>query len=121
MTQCISRKHRSEHLKLRQLSIFPEIVCSAYLVAESPKSAFYRIWIEADAGIYTVLKESGIKGRVLDKRPGRMKPWTRPGSYSTGKSSPRPIRSANPPENTQWSIIFELFSKNGIDSSNWGR
>jgi hypothetical protein len=68
MTQCISRRHRSEHLKLRQLSIFPEIVCSAYLVAESPKSAFYRIWIEADAGIYTVLKESGIKGRVLDKR-----------------------------------------------------
>jgi hypothetical protein len=43
-------------------------VRSAYLVADSSKSAFYRIWIEADAGIYTVLKESGIKGRVLDRR-----------------------------------------------------
>ena len=58
--------------KFRQLSLFPDIVCSAYLeAANSPKSAFYRIWIEVDAGIYTVLKESGIKGRVLDKRAWR--------------------------------------------------
>ena len=53
---------------IRQLSLFPEVLCSAYLVAESPKCAFYRIWIESDAGVFTVRKESGIKDKVLDKR-----------------------------------------------------
>ena len=93
MTQCISRRRRSEHLKLRQLSIFPEIVCSAYLVAESPKSAFYRIWIEADAGIYTVLKESGIKGRVLDKRA-----WPHETLDQARKLFDRQIKSKTNPE-----------------------
>lgn len=55
--------------KYVQRSLFPERVCSAHLVAsDSPKSAFYRIWIEADAGVFTVRKESGIKNRVLDRR-----------------------------------------------------
>jgi len=54
--------------KIRQLSLFPDILCSAYLVAESPKKAFYRIWIEANAGLFTVRKESGIWNTVLDKR-----------------------------------------------------
>lgn len=58
-----------ERPKARQLSLFPEIICAAYMVAtESPKSAFYRIWIEADAGAFAVIKESGIRDRVLDKR-----------------------------------------------------
>lgn len=52
-----------------QLSLFPDIVRSAHLVApNSPKRAFYRIWIEANAGFLAVRKESGIRGRVLDRR-----------------------------------------------------
>ena len=63
------RKRHIERPKARQLSLFPEIICSAYLVAtESPKSAFYRIWIEVNAGVYFVVKESGTKDYVLDKR-----------------------------------------------------
>jgi hypothetical protein len=55
--------------KARQLSLFPEIICTACLVAtEGPRIAFYRIWIEADARIFTVRKESGVRDRVLDKR-----------------------------------------------------
>jgi hypothetical protein len=59
--------------KLKQLTLFPNIICSAYLVAvDSPRQAFYRIWVEADTGIFTVVKESGVqKGRVLDRRAWR--------------------------------------------------
>ena len=58
--------------KCKQLSLFPQKLCSAQLVAaDSPRSAFYRIWIADHNGIYWLIKESGIKGlkgRVLDKR-----------------------------------------------------
>ena len=66
----MKKAHRTgEKGKFEQLGLFPDIVCSAYLVAgDSPKSAFYRIWIEVNAGLYTVIKESGIKDRVLNKR-----------------------------------------------------
>jgi hypothetical protein len=59
--------------KLKQLTLFPDIICSAYLVAVgSPRQAFYRIWVEANDDIFTVVKESGVqKGRVLDKRAWR--------------------------------------------------
>ena len=65
----MKKAHRTgEKGKFGQLCLFPDIVCSAYLVAgDSPKSAFYRIWIEVNAGLYTVIKESGIKDRVLNK------------------------------------------------------
>lgn len=60
---------RIDKPKYKQLSLFPERICSAHLVAtDSPKSAYYRIWIESDAGLFTVCKESGIKGKVLDRR-----------------------------------------------------
>ena len=36
--------------------------------AQRTARAFYRIWIEAAAGTFTVHKESGIRDRVLDKR-----------------------------------------------------
>lgn len=53
----------------QQLSLFPEIIESAYLVAlDNPRNTFYRIWIEENAGVYSVVKESGSKGRVLDTR-----------------------------------------------------
>lgn len=50
-------------------SIFFTIkIDSAYLVApESQHKAFYRIWIEETDGVYEVIKESGVKGRVLDR------------------------------------------------------
>ena len=55
--------------KYKQLSLFPQKLCSAYLVAaDSPSSAFYRMWIADYNEVYLLIKESGIKGRVLDKR-----------------------------------------------------
>lgn len=42
---------------------------SALLVAaDSPRQAFYRIWIEDIDGQINVVKESGVKDRVLDRR-----------------------------------------------------
>jgi hypothetical protein len=59
----------------RQLGLFSDIVSLAALEAiDSPKGAFYKIWIEANAGRFTVIKESGAKGRVLDKRAYPTKP-----------------------------------------------
>ncbi len=64
----MARKFHPKY-RFKQLSLFPDQLCSAYLVApDSPQKAFYRIWIERNACIYTVCKESGAKGRVLDKR-----------------------------------------------------
>ena len=55
--------------KYRQLKLFAQKLCSADLVAaDSPRGAFYRIWIEDNNGSFMLIKESGIKGRVLDKR-----------------------------------------------------
>ncbi len=53
----------------RQLNLFTIKIDSAYLVApESQHKAFYRIWIEETDGVYEVIKESGAKGRALDRR-----------------------------------------------------
>jgi hypothetical protein len=52
-----------------QLNLFTVKVNSALLVApDSPRRAFYRIWIEDTDGQISVVKESGVKGRVLDRR-----------------------------------------------------
>lgn len=52
-----------------QLNLFTVKVSSALLVAaDSPSRAFYRIWIEDTHGQIRVVKESGVKGRVLDRR-----------------------------------------------------
>jgi hypothetical protein len=52
-----------------QLNLFTVKVNSALLVApDSPRCAFYRIWIEDVDGSIRVVKESGVKGRVLDRR-----------------------------------------------------
>ena len=53
-----------------QQALFPQIVCHSHLLAEnSPKKAFYKIWIEgAGEGIFLVRKESGAKDKVLDRR-----------------------------------------------------
>jgi hypothetical protein len=52
-----------------QLNLFTVKVTSALLVApDSPRKAYYRIWIEDADGAIRVVKESGVKGRVLDRR-----------------------------------------------------
>jgi hypothetical protein len=52
-----------------QLNLFTYTLNSAFLVApNSPRQAFYRIWIEDADGAIRVVKESGVKGRVLDRR-----------------------------------------------------
>jgi len=69
MTEFVVFQRFSAQTRCFQLSLFPEQLCSAFLVAtNSPKKAFYKIWIEANAGIFTVRKESGIKNRILDRR-----------------------------------------------------
>ena len=69
MKDCSAASCLLERPKYRQVSLFPDILCSAYLLApDSPKSAFYRIWIESDDGVFTVCKESGGKDKVLDQR-----------------------------------------------------
>ena len=55
--------------KHEQLNLFTKRLTSALLIAaDSPRQAFYRIWIEQTVGDIKLVKESGIKGRVLDKR-----------------------------------------------------
>jgi hypothetical protein len=64
-----AKKCRKRHKQVEQLSLFTVTLRSAYLEAcDSPKKAFYRIWIEESDGKIKVVKESGIKGRVLDRR-----------------------------------------------------
>jgi hypothetical protein len=56
-------------LTAKQLSLFPDVIRSAHLLAaDSPRKAFYRIWIEANAGLISVRKASGIGSKVLDRR-----------------------------------------------------
>ncbi len=53
-----------------QLNLFEStILNSVYLLAdESPRGAFYRIWLIQDKSGYTVKKESGTKKHKLDSR-----------------------------------------------------
>lgn len=63
-----------KHNRQVQMSLFTVKLDFAYLVAqESPKKAFYKIWIEETEGFFEVVKESGAKGRVLDRRRWPMK------------------------------------------------
>lgn len=88
-----AQKCHSNHPMLRQQSSFPEIVCSAYLLAQSPKMAFYRIWIACDVGVYTVFKESGIKDQILDRRT-----WPQASLADAWKFYDRCIRSKTNPD-----------------------
>ncbi len=55
--------------RMKQLPLFGVILQSTELVApESPRKAFYRIWIEMEMGSYYVCKESGGLDKVLDRR-----------------------------------------------------
>ena len=59
---------------MKQLSLFADMVRTVRLVApESPKRAFYSLRIESLNGQISLVKESGAKGRVLDRRCWPMK------------------------------------------------
>ena len=51
-----------------QLKIFPEIIKSISLIADSPKKAFYNLRLEFLNNRYRVYKESGALNKILDKR-----------------------------------------------------
>lgn len=53
---------------MNQLHLFPTITDWVELQADSPKKAFYRIMIEECQGSYSVIKESGCLGKVMDRR-----------------------------------------------------
>lgn len=47
----------------------PTLIKSASLIApDSPRQAFYNIWLFTYKNIYTVKKESGAKGKAWDVR-----------------------------------------------------
>lgn len=69
MRQQIYIKKNGARLNAEQLNLFTVIVSFAYLEAqESPRQAFYKIWIEQTDEQIKIVKESGVKGRVLDRR-----------------------------------------------------
>jgi len=58
-----------EENTLIQLKLFdPQTIRYAYLIADSPRQAFYKIWLESCSGCHRVRKESGIKDKVLNSR-----------------------------------------------------
>lgn len=54
---------------MKQLSLFPTQIKSAYLSADSSKQAFYELSLVENEGYYFVVKRSGIAvDKVLDQR-----------------------------------------------------
>ena len=51
-----------------QLNLFPNQIKYVYLIASSPKNAFYNLFLEELNGKYRIRKESGANNKVLDKR-----------------------------------------------------
>lgn len=52
-----------------QLKIFEVTILEhAELICESPKMAFWNIRLEHDCGTFYVIKESGSRGKILDRR-----------------------------------------------------
>jgi hypothetical protein len=55
--------------KHEQRNLFTQYLKSALMIAQdSPRQAFYRIWIENTVGDIRIVKESGINDKVLDRR-----------------------------------------------------
>ncbi len=69
MESAFSERLAKRKFAFKQLNLFTVKVSAAYLeAADSPRKAFYRIWIEDTDGKIKIVKESGAKGRVLDRR-----------------------------------------------------
>lgn len=56
-----------------QLKLFPVILHATFLESDSPKHAWWYIYIEECMGEYAVVKESGVRGSILDIRRWPMK------------------------------------------------
>lgn len=62
-------KHLLKTLKYTQKDLFGCVLRSMYLFApDSPKKAFYSLFIEVEFDNYIIRKESGIGSKVLDRR-----------------------------------------------------
>ena len=77
---------------MKQLHLFPTITNWTKLQADSPKKAFYIIMIVECQGAYTVVKESGCDGRVMDTRrwvqPSFEKAWKKFNQIIRNKTNP---------------------------------
>ena len=52
-----------------QLNMFEPTICKKIdLIADSPKNAFYRLWLETHIDGYLLKKESGYGDKILDCR-----------------------------------------------------
>ena len=94
----------------KQLNLFTKKIRSVYLLAWcSPRKAFYRIWIKAGDGEYSVVKKSGVKGLVLDRRS-----WPASDLVEAQAMFQRRVRAKTNPEckspaNTPWCRAVEGF------------
>lgn len=63
---------------MKQLSLFPNQLKSAYLSADSSKQAFYEISLVENEGYFFVVKRSGIAtDKVLDQRQWGFSDYTK--------------------------------------------
>jgi hypothetical protein len=98
-----------------QLRIFDSrMIKSAYLVApESPRQAFYNLWIERHEGAFRVCKESGAGGKVLHRQA-----WT----FETSEDAEKCFHSrmkekANPNRRSRRKYRFlHLLAQEGVGS-----
>lgn len=60
---------------MTQLSLFPNVLRSIRLVANSPRKAWWQLQIIECYGRYTLIKKSGIKSGLLDTRRWPMKSY----------------------------------------------
>ncbi len=51
-----------------QLQLFPNEIMMVFLQSDSPKKAWWRLTLIEHNECYALIKESGIKGRMLDRR-----------------------------------------------------
>lgn len=58
---------------MRQTSLFPNVLRSIRLVADSPRKAWWQLSIIECYGHYSLIKKSGIKTGLLDTRKWPMK------------------------------------------------
>lgn len=90
-----------------QLDLFDSrTIRHAHLVADSPRQAFYKIWLEGCYGKYRIRKESAIKGKVLDRRS-----WIFPSLDQAEKDYCRRIKGKTNP-NRKSPRIYKLDAQN---------
>ena len=101
------------HGMMHQLDLFtPTIIKEAHLVAESPRKAFYDLWLEALHGDYFIRKESGAAGKVLDRRL-----WAYMSAEAAEKAFDRIVREKTRVGRKSARVYLALeYKKNGVRS-----